>query len=246
MRNYCYLCSMASIRKYTQYDDMHGKLGKLILSRNRYGSFAYEMPEYVNRSTNAQIRTQLSHREVIKLWQTLSPKEIYYIDMMASDPAVKSMCHPAVIATGYSLFYYLKRNLQEIGEPLTNKVPSLTKGVQYIADFNVELKKYRGKQGLKLTMRSEINKNTKLIVYATHSVPGGIGKPNNSWFRKISILDSSFKQGSYITSDYLNVFKSIDMNAMSMFFRFKTVDRRSGLASNPQISTITLSIKGNS
>jgi hypothetical protein len=237
---------MASIRKYTQYDDMRGKLGKLIISRNRYGSIAYEQPEYINKPTSGQIRTRLLHKEVIKLWQTLSPKEINFIDMQASEQAIKSLCSPAKIATGYSLFYYLKRNQQEIGEPLTNTVPTLINISTPIINFSIELRDYRIKKGLRLFMGKAIDDNTKVIVYATHSVAGGIGKPKDSWFRIIKVLDAKFKSGSSITKDYINIFKAIDTTAMSIFFRFKVVDKNSGLASNPLISTFLLSIKKDS
>ncbi len=221
-------------------DDMRGKLGRIVISKNKYGSIAYEMPEYVDRKSNAQIKTRQLHSEVIELWHTLTPKEIYYIDRQASDVGIRSLCKPAKIVDGYSLFYYLKRNLQEIGEPLTKEVKGLTLGVQHIYDIRVELKKFRGKQGLRLFIGDKIDENTKLIVYATHSLGGGIGKPNESWYRKISVLDSKFKSGSYITTDYLKVFKSIEMDKISIYFRFKTVDKISGLASNPEISIFTL------
>lgn len=234
---------MARNRKYSQLDDMQGSIGRIIVSRNRYGSFTYEKPEYFHKSTPAQKKTQHYHKQVLKLWQTLSPKEIMPIDRQAADQDIRRMCHPAEIVTGYSLFYYLKRNLQEIGEPLTNKVPLITSGAQFIPNFMVEIKKNKKKPNLKLYMGDNIDTNNKLIIYATHSVPGGICRAKDSWYRKISVLDSSFKQGNYITTDYLNVFKSIDTEAMSIFFKFKTVDKRSGMASNPILSIFTLSIK---
>jgi hypothetical protein len=86
---------MAKNRKYSHMDDMRGKLGRLIVSKNRYGSFTYELPEYNHKATKAQVRTQVLHAKVIKQWQTLSPGEIQKIDMYATDPAVKSMCPPA-------------------------------------------------------------------------------------------------------------------------------------------------------
>ncbi len=236
---------MAKADKYGEFDEMRGKLGKKIISKNRYGTIIYEQPEYIDKKTPGQIRTRVLHNEVMKLWRTLSPKDINYISMKASDTDIRRICKPANVSTAYLLFFYLKRNLQEIGESIDTKITGVERGVQYINEFRVELNRYRGKPGLKLFFKPDIDKETKLIVYGTPCLPGGRSKPKTSDYRKITVLDNNFKSGTYITKAYLNIFKEIDEEMMSIHFKFKTVNKISGVASNPETTVFTLIIKQN-
>jgi hypothetical protein len=234
---------MAKGNKYGKYDEMRGKLGKTIVSKNRYGPIVYELAEYVDKKSSKQIKVRQHHKEVLALWQTLTPKEVLFINQQASQPEIRSKCSPATIVDGYSLFYYLKRNLQEIGEPINTKVDAHSFSVQHIFNNTVELNEFRKKQGLQLHLGAAIDENTKMIVYATHSLQGGLSKPKESWYRKIGVYDTRFKTGSYITADYLDVFEAIDMNKISIWFKFKTIDRRSGFASNRNINVYCLLIQ---
>lgn len=234
---------MARIAKNKQQDGRRGKLGKLVYSRNRYGEIVYELTEREDNPSEAQLRTRQKHQEVIKLWKTLNPKEIQQLNIYASDPDIRRACLPAKIVDGYSLFFHLKRNLQEIGETINKEVKSLESEIQYVYDFNIDYKKGRSKPSMKLYLSEDLSKETKLIIYATHPLPGGTGKPKKTWFRIIGVKDSSFKQGSNIINDYLKIFKEIDKEAMSIFFKFKTVDKRQGMCSNPTPSLYTLIIQ---
>jgi len=233
---------MAGIRKFSNMDDMRGKLGNNIISKNRYKSFMYEKPDYIDKQTPAQLKTRQLHRDVIKLWQTMTPKDIEFIDRWAAQPSLRSMCSPAKITDGYSLFYYFKRNLQEIGEKITKEVVITYLPVQHLTDFKVEWHKFRKQTGMRLFIDPILDENTKLIIYATHSIPGGIGKPKPSWYRKKKVIDNKFISGSYITADYLKIFKEIDKETMTIYFRYKTIDKRCGLASNPEVVRFPLSI----
>jgi hypothetical protein len=236
---------MAKFNGSGLFGDGRGKFGKTILSKNRYSGLAYPQPEFIADFSDAQILSQNKHAAVLELWHKFSPEDIMIINRYAADSYVRQACAPSNVSTGYLLFIHLNRNLLEIGVPMISDLNSLglASNLQHIHDFRIEIKKYRSKPGLRLFADSVIEPNTKVIIYATPSIQGGIGTPKDCWFRKISVIDSDFKYGSYITSDYLRVFGSIDTKAMSIFFRFKTVDKRSGFASFAKFFTSTLSIR---
>ena len=87
------------------------------------------------------------------------------------------------------------------------------------------------------------NQESKLILYSTLCLLNGRSKLKTTDYRKITVLDNNFKSCTYIRKAYFNIFKEIDENMISIYFKYKTVIN--GVASDPENTAFPLIIQQN-
>ncbi len=128
------------------------------------------------------------------------------------------------------LYYnYINLNLYEIGEPPACDVPHYGEAQKW-NDFIFEFISEGKKQDMILHTGTEIEKDSKFILSATHSIKMGHRRLDKSWFKKIDVIDSNFKTGTSILAQYLRIFKKIDKDMYKIAFKYRAVNRISGMS----------------
>ena len=80
-------------------------------------------------------------------------------------------------------------------------------------------------EDIRVFFKPSVHKDTKVVVYATGILKGGVNKPKDSKYRRIAIMDSAFISGISLLSSYLSVFQVDNKYPVKIAFRFKPVSR---------------------
>ncbi len=108
----------------------------------------------------------------------------------------------------------------------------LARSLELIGNYNILIRKLPDILGHGLCKMND--EDLKLILYGTLCLFSERNKFKLRDCRKIAILDNNFKFCKYIRKAYFNIFKEIDENIMSIYFKYKTVNMISWGCLNPQ------------
>jgi hypothetical protein len=129
------------------------------------------------------------------------------------------------------VFISCNSNLKEVGLPVILEAPHNIPP-QSFSSFTIESSVENNLLNLNLFIEPEIEKDTRILIFATKHLKYGKRKFNDSWFRVIGYIDSTFKSGDSISSLYLNRINDLTpVTNTKIAFRFKPVSAISGMAS---------------
>jgi hypothetical protein len=138
-----------------------------------------------------------------------------------------------IIDDGMVLFLSFNRNLQEAEEPYVRIAPSYPVFPPSLFDTSIEIQLEETAIDIIFYNNTQIDKDTKVIIYATPILTSGKIEINKRLYRKIGVIDSDFKKGDSICEFYFDVFNEIPEEGDEISFIFKSVNRNIGTVSPP-------------
>lgn len=229
MKKMLYLCNMAKIRYSGTVNGVSGKLGDEVHSHTRNRKYAKKATTKEFIKTEGRARTMDSFAVRISGWNKLTDSQIDVWEDRARALRLRSIGQRTIIQTGRELHNYINLNLHEIGEPPRIYAPNFDYP-QYILNMTAQFIKESEPPDIRLDFKTEIQENTRIIIYATHSLKRGQRQVENSWYKKIGVIGSEFKSGDSILARYLRVFDTILPEMYKISFKYREVHKISGIS----------------
>ena len=219
---------MAKVRYNGLIDDLSGKLGKNVHTHNKTQKYLRTQTEneYIQTDGRKESNDKFAYTTV--KWSSLSDKQIEGWNRAAMDYNLKSSKRNNVMKTGRAFFNHVNRNLKEIDEPQITNAPDRIRP-QYILDFRFEFVKKGKKRDIIVKFNPKIDEDSKIIIYATHSLMMGQHYVDNAWYKKIAVIDSQFNTENSILAQYLRVFSDIEEDMYKIQFKYREVHKKTGI-----------------
>lgn len=205
-----------------------GKLGGLVASRNRSGSYMRTKVTPSNPQSTAQTTVRNSLTSVAQAWRGLSAAQ-----RIAWNNAVQSFKGTNIFGdgttpSGFGLYSKLNQNLLLIGAsvitdpPLPANVPAFT---------SMSLAAAAGAGTVTLTYAPAIGATEKVVVYATPGVSAGKSFVKSE-YRKIDVIVTADASPFSIETEYEAVFGSVPAAGTKIFMKVRQIVTASGLSSS--------------
>ena len=214
-----------------------GRLGANNISHNKYGPFMAMLPIPSQNRTEAQMNVNhrtgdLSHAWSVKLIDEQYEAWLQFAMQFKKTDSFGNIYTPAA----RDVFMSCNSNLRNVGLPVIFEAPHNIPP-QSFSSFTIESSAENKLLKLNLFIEPEIQKDTRILIFATDHLKYSKRKFKNSWFRLIGYIDSTFKSGDSISSLYVTRFNNLSpVRDTKIAFRFRPVSVISGLAL-PHIET---------
>jgi hypothetical protein len=223
---------MGKVRQSSIIGDIHGRLGDKQIANTKYGEQVKNMPKVHSVIPIGQLKEMEFWGYVSGEYDTLTEKEAEWWALRANIPEVRSLYTKKRYLQGRNLFFSINMKRLDIGEPVIKAIPSF-EHAQTFQNISVEIVRVKGKKDIILKYTPAIKEETKLVITATAGVKENLLYIHPSEYKRIALLDSSFKSGDSLRKHYLNVYKSIPKTGMKVSFLIQSVNRKCGTSSMP-------------
>lgn len=221
---------MAKYKPSKLFEKLKGSIGDITFFDSKYGSQIRSKPIPKNKRTPAQRRVRNYQTKATQAWTLVNTQQVMTWKAFALRFPYKNNIGEKVYYTGRTMFIKCNRSLLEISQPIILDPPKNTK-VQALNSIDVDILISGNYYDIKLLIKPALNKNTKLLVFATAFIKPGINTPKSNKYKEIAVLDSTFISGSSILDYYNKVFLYQNYNSFKIAFRFKAVSSISGFCS---------------
>lgn len=207
--------------------EVHGKIGRNVIARTKYGSQIKDAPKEHLVIPPGQLLEMEYMDYVSKIYDTLTEQEAGYWKLWGQYQWIRSLYTKKKHIDGRNLFFAVNMKRIEIGEPVIISIPSF-KSAQAFNKINIEIIKVKNRKDLILEFSPEINENTKLVVKATRGLKDNLLHIPVVEYKKIALLDSSFKSGDSLREYYLSVHERMPEAGKKISFTLTSVNRECG------------------
>ena len=126
----------------------------------------------------------------------------------------------------------INRTLVEIKEPFIFDPPKKVYPLQF-KFFKVEITASDKLDDIRIFFKPNIPENVKVMVFASYQMKMGMNSTKKHFYRKIAVIDSTFKSGSSLLEHYMYAYQDYRFSTAKIAFRFVPVSKLSGLRSIP-------------
>ena len=184
--------------------------------------------------TDGRKRTNETFGGLAGEYRKLTDEKLDSWDNKAKMFSIKSIGRSAKIKNGRTFFYYVNLNLLEIGEPIKYDAPKFLYP-QYIINVRFEFIKEVGNKEIKLYFDKGLEEDTKIILSATEPMGMGKRRIDDSWYKKICVIGNEFMPGDSILARYLQVYKDMNEEFYKICFKYREVNKKSGISGNIKV-----------
>lgn len=223
---------MAKFSKSPFLPKPRGKTGGTMFSKNKYGEFLGMTPVPIKGYSDAQQKVRHSLGGLSQIWSyNLSDEQYagwtkYARKFKRTDTSGNSYnLAPRDVFTNHNSF------LEQVGMPVILDPPK-TSVVQKISNFKFEIFAGDGEDDILLNFKPALNKDTRLLIFATNKLRNSKFHFKDTWFRRIGFVDNSFKSGDSIMSIYRDRFYYLFPPNFKIAFRVRIVNSATGFASD--------------
>jgi len=219
---------MAKIDREGGFGDISGQMGDYIISRKGNKKNVRQKRKKKNNHTKPRVKTESRFKELSHIWTGLSISEKRaWFDLFTSGHKFKNKKEEDIADTR-NLFISLNLTKQEIEEPINRTAPAYADS-QNLFSAEVEMLLKDGNLSMNLHLLTEIEPDTKVIIYATPSITNPSKYINKRNYRSITVLDSNFVSGSSILDPYLKVFGKTGGVGEEFGFKWRPVNKHTGI-----------------
>ena len=207
--------------------DAKGKIGDLLIADTKYGPQVKELPGPHLIIPPGQLQEMEYWSFVSNAYDQVTEQEAGWWRLWASYPYIRRLYTKSRHLEGRNMFFAVNMKRIEIGEPVILSIPHF-ENAQLFERIDIELVNKRNKKELVLNFSPVIKENTKLIITATGGVKENLLKIDAAEYKKIAILDSSFKSGRTLSKQYLELYKDFPEEGLKIGFKVSSVNRECG------------------
>lgn len=223
---------MAKVIFSALVEDVRGKIGGNVFSRNANGSFVRGYSKPVNADTEAQQSVRNQFGAIARSWRELTNAQRQsFIDQAVNYPYNDSLGRPQVY-TGFQLFQKLNSQLILIGlDPISvigapvamPAVATAVMNTSLAADLSTALT-YTESSGGQLS-------DSRLVIQATRPMSTGVYRPKRQDFRQIAVGGGTPTTLFLALPEYETIFGALAVG-QTVFFRYSLVSTVTGQTSN--------------
>lgn len=231
---------MAKVIFSALVEDVRGKIGGNVFSRNANGSFVRGYSKPVNADSEAQQAVRNAFGSIARSWRELTDDQRKsFIDQAVNYPYNDSLGRPQVY-TGFQLYQKVNSQLQLIGgDPLVvmpapvemNGIVNLTVNPSLAADFSATVSWVVPEGG--------VPGSTILVFQATRLMSTGIYRPKRQDFKNILALPSPNPSPFELLDAYTAVYGSPAIGS-TIFIQAFSVSTITGQTSNVKTTQVTV------
>jgi hypothetical protein len=225
---------MAKYLKSPLLPRLRGKAGGTVFSENRYGPYMAVKSMPVYRESPALSRSRSTMSSLSQKWSwDLSDAQYEawanYVKKLKLKDSSGNIYNPAP----RDIFISYNFNLRSVGMPFILDHPK-DKTLQKVGKFTfTAFADNRNLEFIDFFFAPELNKDTCILIFATHLLRNSINYYKDTWFRKIGYINDSFKSGDSILKLYSSVFRTQDIVPpnFKIAFRLKVISANTGISS---------------
>ena len=222
---------MSKFKQSSITPNHRGRIGGNIMSKNKYGPFMAMLTTPRQYRTEAQLKVTGDLGALSHTWSNKMIDEQYeswgQLALQFKRTDSSGNVYPL---DARDVFMSCNSNLREVGLPVIFDAPRNILPHSF-SSFTVEASVENNLQKLNLFIEPEIEKDTRVVIFATLHLKYAKRKFNDSWFRVIGYIDSTFKSGDSISSLYKNRLPELTpLIDGKIAFRFRSVSAISGIA----------------
>jgi hypothetical protein len=211
--------------------DIRGGLGEEVFTKTKGSNIVKKKGKPKKSKSKAKKRTTNAFKDLSVPWNKLRSVTKRQWNSLLMRDNVRWLFRESKIMMGINLYYSVNRNLQEIDEEIINEVP-VFKEAQFIKSADAKIIKTGRKRDIKLYIGNGINEENKVVVYATKPITKDSDLSNYRKYRKIKVLDSSFRQGKSVMKEYQQVLKVTPEEGDMIGIRLRAVNIECGVRSH--------------
>ena len=200
--------------------------------KGKYGDYSRKRVKAKDPKTVIQKKVRSSFADLAAVYSSLTEKEALTWELAARNGSIRKIVTKKNNITAQILFNTLNRNRQEIGEAIIRTAPVITSAL-YIGLVEISITDGKNGKDMVMSILPEIDAETKVIIYATAPVRNSILSPNINDYKKIHVIDSTFKSGDSIIEPYLNKYKVMPKEGEKIVFLVKPVNKNCGTVNVP-------------
>jgi hypothetical protein len=224
---------MGKIRENSSiFGEAHGKIGNNVLAKTKYGTQVKSLPKPHFVIPPGQLLEMEYMDYVSKIYDTITEQEAGYWRLWGEYPWVRRLYTKKKHIDGRNLFFAVNMKRIEIGEPVIISIPHFN-STQVFNKIKIEIIKVKNRKDLILEFSPEIKENIKLVVTATRGLKDNLLHIPVVEYKKIAILDSSFKSGDSLRENYLRVHDRMPEAGKKISFNVTSVNKECGADSMP-------------
>ena len=212
--------------------EQSGKLGAVVFSKNQYGPYEAMKRNPPHDRTQAQQNATGRNKALIKSYSTCLSDEQYVAWKQFSLNFKRTNSSGTEYTLGArDVYVSCNSNLMQVGLPMIYDAPQNIKP-QDFSNFTLETFVENGLMNLNLFFKPEIDKDTRILIFATHDLKNCISYFKPNWFRRIGYIDSNFKSGDSVLSIYQSRFQYPAPQNYKIAFHLRPISAISGVASS--------------
>ena len=215
------------------FGDVKGKAGDYIFKTVKKKKILVKAGEKKNNHTKPRQRSEQLFESLPKIWSSLKRWEKRTWEALLKTEVTFKNSKYGKITDSMSLFISCNRNLQEAEESFIRIAPQMPVFPEQIIGIKFDVIIGTKEEDIIMHLPSTINKDTKLIFYATPVITSASDKINERLYRKIGVRDSKCKTKSSIYNDYIKVFKKMPEEGDEISIRYRAINKQLGTSSLP-------------
>lgn len=194
---------MAKVKFGAIATDVRNKVGGIVYSKNRYGSYIRAKVSPVQPRTQAQVEARNSFRLLAQKWANeLTESQRAAWETFAKDHKVTDVFGNSLELSGISMFQRVNRGIMEVGGNIVVNAPS-NFSVDSITSASVVASV--ADQKLEISFEATGNNFDTLYVWATEALPSGVNYVKNR-LRMISDYEIGNMSPQNLFSQYVSRF----------------------------------------